>query len=1029
MWWITVLIRTFLCSCLGVLLSVTGSSEPMGPREDHPVEDRLPMPFLNFRWSERDGLPGGSILDLCECPEGVLWVTTKYGLRAFDGTRFFVPEGLEELKDEAVQRAFSDAEGHVWLRGKGSVFCLKPQPHGGFRPEVLRATDVVKDGTGWVWWQADAAIRGRFGGLEATLPQEPAPQADSAELLPALWGARGGGVYRVDALGHLWRGTFQGWKRIPGPLPAGDRVRWCELFEDRQERIWISVLTESGRRLLFRRAGPEWELMMPSVGEDSRLVRCFHETARGEILAGADRGLLYLFADPGTVPRVYRVSSIPELIQAIREDGLGNWWVGAEESGLRLICRDPHLLLTPDAPSDSPHDNPAGTPRILDIRERAPFPIQSLALDPRGRLWAAGGSHGLFVREGDGLVTPSGAPSMLRGGQYVTVVASSPRGLVVGGGGLFMVLDENGRLVPGHDHSAVVGSGSVIALEVDRSGAIWAGSDSGRLFHLPQKSSKPEVIPVGSPVFDLATESDRVWLIAGKTLKCWKKGQWQTLPPELETVRNPQSLFVDRLGRLMVVGTSELVLWNGRDLAVLGPRQGVFPGLNSKLLEDLQSRLWLATDSGILELNSHWLDLALNHHRGHVDSGESAEAVGRVIPFSALSEIHLTAKRAGSPCWMPSGEVALPSNKGVLLVRPDRSGGLRSQTPVKIGGIRTASGGVFTDSLAMTNLCVQEGAELQVSLRLTLEAALHPPLVRYSIAQNDRSWSYSHGEDSLRILHSATAAFPLRIQSKLPEGGWGPPSIAWIEVDRSRSLSNAWRAVILGAFVLMGGVVAWQSYRSSVHQRRVRIRVLEGVQGDRIRIARSLHDDLGNRLSEIQLLTEQASFLFDPKEPVLALVDRIHSRSVEATEALDNLVWLLRDVSEPAVDLGRHIERLARNYLTVCSVGLEFEVLAGEEFEIGGWVRQLLIAATQELTRNAVRHGRARRVSIRLRVSADWVSYQVEDDGAGFSVKSALSSGRGLSGLVSRVEDVGGSVSVVSQSGRSVILMQVPRTV
>jgi two-component system NarL family sensor kinase len=204
---------------------------------------------------------------------------------------------------------------------------------------------------------------------------------------------------------------------------------------------------------------------------------------------------------------------------------------------------------------------------------------------------------------------------------------------------------------------------------------------------------------------------------------------------------------------------------------------------------------------------------------------------------------------------------------------------------------------------------------------------------------------------------------------------------------------------------------------------------MEGIQGDRVRIARNLHDDLGNRLSEIQLLVEQVISNGEKQKRVDPTINRIHSRSVEATEALDNLVWLLRDVSEPAIDLSGHIERLARNYLSVCSVGLDFKILAGHNIEIGGWIRQLLIAATQELIRNAVRHGRATQVGIELRVSTDWICYQIEDNGGGFAVQSALALGRGLSSLLSRVEDFGGSVSLVSQPGHSVIVLRVPRAV
>jgi signal transduction histidine kinase len=115
--------------------------------------------------------------------------------------------------------------------------------------------------------------------------------------------------------------------------------------------------------------------------------------------------------------------------------------------------------------------------------------------------------------------------------------------------------------------------------------------------------------------------------------------------------------------------------------------------------------------------------------------------------------------------------------------------------------------------------------------------------------------------------------------------------------------------------------------------------------------------------------------------------------------------------------------------LDACSVDLDYQVLAGQQFEIGGWIRQLLIAATQELTRNAVRHGRATRIEIRMRVSEDAVSYRVEDNGTGFDHRRAVTLGRGLSNLLGRVEDMGGTASVVSKFGASVILIQVPRVV
>jgi len=1016
------LLSVFLC----IVLLRPGRAEPVAAV---PMDRPVSKPYLNSHWSERDGLPSGSILDLNQSPDGLLWVSTRFGLRAFDGAQFFVPEGLESLSDRPVQRVFFDGNGQLWVQGKGTLYCLKPRPVSGYQKEELSASDVVKDGKNWVWWQNGTVIRGRFGGLEAVLPTGPVPDKESSKLMPALWGAREGGVYQVDDHGNLWRGTLQGWVLIPGALPPEARVRWCEVFEDRQQRIWMSILNQSGEALLVRRIGQQWQTAFPSKEAKIQLAHCFHETLQGELLIGAEHGLLYQFSDSRSDPQLFRITAHPEPILSIHEDTWGNWWVGAEESGLRLICRDSNDLLTPKAPATANSPDLVENLLVQEISERQSFLIRNIALDSRGRLWVAAGAHGLFVREADHLSTLAQAPAVLQGGTYINVLAPSPRGLVVGGGGLLMLIDEVGRGVPGHDHSGMLKSAAVKALDVDDSGGIWAGTDLGELLHLPPNAAKPEVIHVGNPIFDLAVQANRIWVIAGRQLRCWDRGHWEPLPLELERVQNPESLFVDRQGRLTVVGSSEVVIWSGRKVAYLGPEQGVFPQVNSKIFQDLHSGLWLATDTGILELNSAWIDRALAPDRGHPQSTDTMEAVGRLIQFSILTEIQLTSKLSAAPWVLPSGEVALPSNKGVLLVRQD--GGCASEQPSAIQSvvINPSLGGPSNDSHEKTIDCIPEGSDSQVSLRRNLAATLQPPLVRYSISEDNHSWIHLGVADSFRITPPAKKQFPLRIQNKLPGGAWGATHTTWVEVDRSSSIPTAWRVGILGSFLLLGVLAAWQSYHYSLERRRVHVRALAGIQGDRVRIARNLHDDLGNRLSEIQLLVEQVIFNREMQKRVDPTIDRIHSRSVEATEALDNLVWLLRDVSEPAIDLSGHIERLARNYLSVCSVGLDFKILAGHNIEIGGWIRQLLIAATQELTRNAVRHGRATQVGIELRVSTDWICYQIEDNGGGFAVQSALALGRGLSSLLSRVGDFGGSVSLVSQPGHSVIVLRVPRAV
>ena len=1002
-------------------------------------------PYLNESWGERDGLPGGPVQALWESNDGLLWVGCQNGLRIFDGKTFRIPEELADLKDESVEDIFTDGAGLLWMRGRKAIFSIQLRSDRVYEKSRFEGSDLTKDGLGWVWFKTGSVIRGRQGTLEASFPSEPASKSKSVGLKLDLWGAREGGVYRVDDQGNLWRGTPQGWTQIPGPLASGERVYRCGMFEDRQQRIWLSILTESKQLKLFTRTDGIWQRRSDDEASLFWSERCYHDTSRGAFLMGSDQGLIYHIQHEGKDRRIYKAFEYSEPIQAIHEDHLGNWWVGGEVSGLRLICRDPSRLLTlKKTPGAVPIDLHGGqTVEVIGRREM--FVVLSTVSDDHGGFWVAAGSHGLMICHGDELKAVTNASPQLPVDGYVSSLAVSPRGLVVGGRGLLLILDRDGRAVPTQDYSGATKGRRVISLAVDELGGIWAGLDIGNIVHIPADTSAPRVIPTEGPVFDLATQKDRVWVIDGKALRCWSKNRWEPISAALNPVGSPQSLFVDRQDRLLVVGDSQVAIQKGQAVAILGSQQGVFPRLNSKWFQDQQSNLWLATDDGCLEVNPTWLNEYFANKRGHPESKVDAEVIRRVVHFSNLSDIRLTSKRSGKICVLPSGEVALPSNKGVAVFRLDAPENKAWQPRVGIGQIYTGANGYFNGVVSMNHLVIPEGVDILLGFRRNLDATLRPPLIRCSLAQESIDWRYSRDGEPIQMANPASTLSPRNIQIKLDGGAWSDlvlrvqtkqfggdwkdePSIS-VKVDQYQQLVKRWRNIFIAAVLSLVGVVFWHFYRSTLQKRQLRIRTLEGIQEDRLRIGRSLHDDLGNRLSEIQLLAEQAKNASDTEFTTQAMVDRIHGRSVQAVESLDKMVWLLRDVSESAADVGKHLELLAKNYLDICAAELDFKMLAGHELEISGWVRQLLIAATQELTRNAVKHGRATELEMHLRVSDDSVSFRVEDNGCGFDLQTALLSGRGLSSILKRCTDFGGTTSVVSRPGCSIILIQVPRLV
>lgn len=80
-------------------------------------------------------------------------------------------------------------------------------------------------------------------------------------------------------------------------------------------------------------------------------------------------------------------------------------------------------------------------------------------------------------------------------------------------------------------------------------------------------------------------------------------------------------------------------------------------------------------------------------------------------------------------------------------------------------------------------------------------------------------------------------------------------------------------------------------------------------------------------------------------------------------------------------------------------------------------VRHGLAQVVREATSNAVRHGKATAVVIRVHVAPGSLRVVVADDGKGFDVGAARTGGFGLRSMRERVEKLGGTLAVRSEPG------------
>lgn len=197
---------------------------------------------------------------------------------------------------------------------------------------------------------------------------------------------------------------------------------------------------------------------------------------------------------------------------------------------------------------------------------------------------------------------------------------------------------------------------------------------------------------------------------------------------------------------------------------------------------------------------------------------------------------------------------------------------------------------------------------------------------------------------------------------------------------------------------------------------------LESVrEEEKARIAREVHDELGQMLTVLKLETSMCELAYAQLDPGL------HERLNSMKRLIAQLFQLVRDVATalrpPILDAGiaSAIEWQARRFEArtqiPCLVQVPDNLPRLSDAKAIGLFRIL-----QEALTNVMRHAQAHTVELSLTLEAGELCMSISDDGLGFDTAAARPTSFGLVGMRERVLIMGGSLSLHSESGEGTTL-------
>lgn len=228
------------------------------------------------------------------------------------------------------------------------------------------------------------------------------------------------------------------------------------------------------------------------------------------------------------------------------------------------------------------------------------------------------------------------------------------------------------------------------------------------------------------------------------------------------------------------------------------------------------------------------------------------------------------------------------------------------------------------------------------------------------------------------------------------------------------SMSSGWLyagdLLKLAAFllVLYGCVIEFRTLQRELIQRV--------AVDERRRMARDMHDGLAQELAFIATHSQRLRHTGEDATTVA------HLQSAAERALHDSRTTIAVLTAPEDVPLDRLIVRTVESFSSRFGVEVELELDPAVVVEAEG--RNALLRILHEALVNAVRHGDAQQILVRLSREPGGPSLRIADDGSGFDVPAAIDAakGLGLTSMQERAGILGGTLSIASRPGAGTVV-------
>jgi signal transduction histidine kinase/ligand-binding sensor domain-containing protein len=948
-------------------------------------------------WQSDDGLPNNNVTGLAQTDDGYLWIANPSRLARFDGHQF--EDILTTEIDSASWRQkaivlLNGRKGGLWIGMTHGVVAYlskgKPQVFTNGLPDepVESLTEDAEDSL-WITYR-DKVCRLKNGkvisfGIADGLTTSYACCL-ALDIQSNLWFAKG------SKAGIFQNGRFV--TLIETTLPING------IAAAAKGGIWIN----DGNRLLHSdRNGNVTDCgVFLSQKVAPNLSPIFEDDEHNVWIGTADNGLFcYNGSNFEEIPVSHRE------ISALLQDNEGNVWAGTAGGGLNRVNL-----------------------RAIELEGKEnglPFEvIQSLCEITNGIIWAVT-QNGFVACCSNGVwsVTISNRTS---GGMGSCVAADSHGTVWIGTRGAQLDAWRNGAIKI-YDKSDGLAGRVIHALLVSKSGDVWIGEENpDAIQRLRDGKFFTFKLPPHLGVIRAAVEdnSSNIWMGTSQGELLRFTGD-DVVDETASTTGMPLSircLSTTTDGAIWIgyAGWGVGRLKDGR-FSRISAEQGLYDYNISQIIADGNGWMWFGADHGIFKVRQQELESVMDGHRARLQCihyGRDEDLPSLQANFGDSSG---SLRTSDGRLWMPMRSALavidpekISANKALVNARLEKV--IVDDTIVGLYGGVLPVRNAMDLNLPHNRLKLPPGYH-RLEFDFTAPNFTAPENIhfQYRLQGYDSHWTMADPQRMAVYPRLPSGNYQFQVSACNSDGVWNDAGAVFAFNIAPFFWQTWWFrfSAILLFTALVVAVVRYLSFR----RLRLKLQKLEqqaALDKERARIARDIHDDLGGRFTEIELLVELTKRT--PPEKLNGEMHQLSTTVRQAGQSLDEIVWATNPRHDTLPHLMDYLSQYATRFLK--AAGIRCRVDFPDKFppqSMPPEIRHNLFLTVKEALNNAARHSEATEIWLRASFTETSLTIVIEDNGKGFADVSNALDADGLGNMRQRMEEAGGRFQLESKAG------------